>query len=99
VPKGKKASGKSKNKGDSPPNASSDATLTVPDLAEYLRVHPTTIYRLLRTGRIPAFRAGNSWRFDRAAITRWEEQHTAAAEIESTPPARRKGRKPKSKQS
>jgi excisionase family DNA binding protein len=69
--------------------------LTVPELAAHLRVHPTTIYRLLRAGRIPAIRAGNSWRFDRAVIDKWEADQTASADADLTPP-KRKGRKARS---
>jgi excisionase family DNA binding protein len=45
--------------------------LTLPEVAQYLHVHPSTIYRLLKTGRIPAWRIGSDWRFDLAAIDRW----------------------------
>ncbi len=45
---------------------------TVSELSKHLRVHPTTIYRLLRRGLIPGFRVGNTWRFSRAAIEKWE---------------------------
>lgn len=45
--------------------------MTVRELAEYLRVHPSTIYRLLRHGTLPAFRVGSDWRFSREAIDRW----------------------------
>ena len=37
--------------------------LTVQDLAHYLKVHPSTIYRLLKTGQLPAFKVGSDWRF------------------------------------
>ena len=29
--------------------------MTVKDLSEYLRVHPSTVYKLLRRGEVPAF--------------------------------------------
>jgi excisionase family DNA binding protein len=45
--------------------------MTVRELAEYLRVHPSTIYRLLRQGRLPGFRVGSDWRFSREAIDQW----------------------------
>jgi len=45
--------------------------LTVGELANYLRVHQTTIYRLLKMRKIPAFRVGSDWRFDRATIDEW----------------------------
>ena len=51
--------------------------ITVRELAAYLRVHPTTVYRLVRQERIPSFRVGSDWRFDREAIERWmSEKHT-----------------------
>jgi excisionase family DNA binding protein len=37
--------------------------LTVSALAEYLRCHPSSIYRLLKAGAIPAFKLGADWRF------------------------------------
>ena len=45
--------------------------LTVRDLSNYLRVHPTTAYRLLKTGQLPAFKVGRDWRFNVEAIDRW----------------------------
>lgn len=32
------------------------AVMTVREVAAYLRVHPSTIYRLLKRGQIPGFR-------------------------------------------
>ncbi len=99
MPKGKRGAAKPEADAtiaSSPPaKEASETTLTIPELAEHLRVHPTTIYRLLRAGRIPGFRTGNLWRFDRAAIYKWEREQTTSAETEPMPPPRRKGRKAK----
>lgn len=54
----------------------SEELLTVSELSTHLRVHPTTIYRLLREGRIPGFRVGTAWRFSRAAIDTWKNGQT-----------------------
>ncbi len=48
-----------------------DKVLTVVEVAEYLHVHPSTIYRLLRRKEIPAFRVGSDWRFNRESIDAW----------------------------
>jgi excisionase family DNA binding protein len=56
--------------------------LTVREVSEYLRVHPTTVYRLLHLKRIPGFRVGSDWRFSVETIDRWqrgEEQGVAGA--------------------
>jgi excisionase family DNA binding protein len=36
-----------------------------------LRVHQSTVYRLIREQKLPAFRVGADWRFNREAIERW----------------------------
>ena len=45
--------------------------LTVREVSSYLRVHPSTIYRMLRKNQLPAFRVGSDWRFTVDAIDRW----------------------------
>lgn len=52
-----------------PPRA--PKVLTVGEVATYLHVHPSTIYRLLRQGRLPAFRIGSDWRFSLENIDHW----------------------------
>ena len=41
------------------------------ELAGYLRVHQTTVYRLIREQKLPAFRVSSNWRFNREEIERW----------------------------
>lgn len=38
--------------------------LTVQDVAERLKLTDVTIYRLLKSGQIPGFKVGASWRID-----------------------------------
>ena len=45
--------------------------MTVRELADYLRVHPSTIYRLITQKQIPVFKVGSEWRFNRESIDRW----------------------------
>ena len=45
--------------------------LTLENVAQYLRVHPSTIYRLLKRRQLPAFKVGRDWRFNLESIDRW----------------------------
>jgi len=45
--------------------------LTVREVSDYLRVHPATIYRLLKLHQIPAFKVGSDWRFNLESLDRW----------------------------
>lgn len=45
--------------------------LTTDELAAYLKVHPCTIYRLLKQRLLPAFKVGSDWRFDVELIDAW----------------------------
>lgn len=45
--------------------------LTLNEVAEWLRCHPATIYELCRTRRIPGFKIGSDWRFDRRDLEEW----------------------------
>lgn len=45
--------------------------MTVREVSAYLRVHPSTIYRLLKHDQIPAFRVGSDWRFNIETIDSW----------------------------
>ncbi len=38
--------------------------VTVKELSKFLKISNSTIYKLASTGEIPAFRIGDSWRFD-----------------------------------
>ena len=47
--------------------------MTVAEVAEYLRINPSTIYRLLRKRQLPlpVFTVGSDYRFDKEAIDKW----------------------------
>ena len=47
---------------------------TVKEVSAYLKVHPSTIYRLLKRKQIPAFHVGSDWRFNIEMIDRWRLQ-------------------------
>jgi putative molybdopterin biosynthesis protein len=45
--------------------------LTVVEVSQVLRLHPTTVYDLLRKGELPAFKIGRGWRVDLRELDRW----------------------------
>jgi excisionase family DNA binding protein len=45
--------------------------MTVREVSAYLRVHPSTIYKLLKHNRIPAFQVGSDWRFNIETVDSW----------------------------
>ena len=45
--------------------------MTLEEVAQFLHVHPSTIYRMLKKRNIPAFKVGSDWRFNQESIERW----------------------------
>jgi excisionase family DNA binding protein len=45
--------------------------MKIAEVSEYLKVHRSTIYRLLRRQAIPAFKIGNDGRFNVEEIDKW----------------------------
>lgn len=60
--------------------------LTVREAAEYLRVHESSIYRLSKEGKIPAYKVGRGWRFKKDKIDEWLHQSQINIEEENKEP-------------
>jgi len=45
--------------------------LTTEEVLDYLHINVRTIYRLIRAGRLPAYRVGRQWRFRRHDLEHW----------------------------
>ena len=43
----------------------------IDELADYLKIPKSTLYKLVREGKIPAQKVGRHWRFHKEAIVRW----------------------------
>lgn len=50
--------------------------LTIQELAVYLKIPKSTLYKLVREGKIPSQKIGRHWRFRKQAIDNWLEQRT-----------------------
>ncbi len=46
-------------------------TLTPNEVAKGLKLHPFTVTRLAREGKIPAFKVGGVWRIEKAEFESW----------------------------
>ncbi len=58
---------------------------TVDEIANELQVHRITIYRLLKSGKIPGFKIGRVWRFDSDQVRAWLAQTTSNRHREADP--------------
>lgn len=60
--------------------------LTAKEVAQYLSIHPLTVHKYARAGKIPAFKIGTDWRFHKKYLDKWiqsklssnSQQHPAA---------------------
>jgi excisionase family DNA binding protein len=59
--------------------------MTLEEVAEFLRVHASTIYRLLKKGSIPAFKLGGEWRFNKESIEQWISEREASFASDQAP--------------
>lgn len=50
-----------------------DEILTLKEVAEYLKLAEKTAYRLAAEGKLPGFKVGGSWRFQKSDIQTWIE--------------------------
>jgi excisionase family DNA binding protein len=62
--------------------ADQEEVFDIDQLATYLRVPKSTLYRLAAEGRIPSHKVGRHWRFRRESVDRWLDQpEVRAAEV------------------
>lgn len=45
--------------------------MTISELAEYLQVSKSSLYKLVQQGKVPGQKVGKHWRFSRAVIDGW----------------------------
>jgi excisionase family DNA binding protein len=50
-----------------------EEVLTIDELAAYLRIPKSTLYKIVRGGKVPCQKVGRHWRFRKQAIDRWLE--------------------------
>jgi excisionase family DNA binding protein len=45
--------------------------MTIDDLASYLQLSKSSLYKLAQGGRVPGQKVGRHWRFHKAAVDAW----------------------------
>lgn len=52
-------------------NQPSTEVLTIQELSLYLKIPRSTLYKIVREGKVPGQKVGRHWRFHKEAIDRW----------------------------
>jgi excisionase family DNA binding protein len=50
-----------------------DQILTLKEVATYLKLAEKTAYKLAAAGKLPGFKVGGSWRFQKEDVQQWIE--------------------------
>ncbi len=48
-----------------------DSVMTIVELAAYLKIPRSTLYKLAQEGKLPAQKVGRHWRFHKETIDKW----------------------------
>jgi excisionase family DNA binding protein len=59
-----------------------DEIMTLPEVADLLKVAEKTVYTMAQKAQLPAFKVRGQWRFKRDDLDRWIEQQKAASRSE-----------------
>jgi excisionase family DNA binding protein len=58
-----------------------DEILTLPEVAQFLRVSGKTVYTMAQNREILSFRVRGQWRFERTDLEHWIERQKAARDV------------------
>jgi excisionase family DNA binding protein len=56
--------------------------MTVEEIANYLRIPKSSVYKLARAGSIPGQKVGRHWRFHRATVENWLAGEGSSASLD-----------------
>ena len=57
--------------------------LTAEEVAEYLRLPLSTVYKFVQDKRLPGFKVGKHWRFRKETIDRWLDDRMTISKEQS----------------
>jgi excisionase family DNA binding protein len=49
--------------------------LTLPEAAKFLKLSIHTLYKMAQNRRIPAYKAGSCWRFNKEELIKWMREN------------------------
>ena len=52
--------------------------MTIDELADYLQVSKSSLYKLAQDGQVPGQKVGKHWRFRKETIDRWLDERNEA---------------------
>ncbi len=55
--------------------AGPDEVMTIEELADYLKISKSTLYKLVQDGGMPGQKVGKRWRFHKDSIDEWLKGH------------------------
>lgn len=53
--------------------------MTISDLAVYLQMSQSSLYKLVQRGSVPGHKVGRHWRFHKVSIDSWLQESSAKA--------------------
>ena len=56
--------------------------MTLVEVAEYLKIAQRTAYGWVKDGKLPGFKIGGAWRFDRTDMEKWVDEQKRKADPE-----------------
>ena len=57
--------------------------LTIEEVAQLLQLHIMTVYRLAKGGKLPGFKVGGRWRFQREVLEQWMADRAQVSRMEA----------------
>jgi excisionase family DNA binding protein len=63
------------------PMAIDHEVLTLKEVSKLLQIHPSTVYKLIRQGKIPSFQIGTDWRFLKHRLVQWMAEQSIGAPL------------------
>ena len=66
------------------PTEKRDEIMTMDELAEYLKISKSTLYKLAVENKLPGTKIGKRWRFHKEAIDRWVQSGPAKSGSETS---------------